>query len=230
MVEVKRTVKLVTEQATIPNRVPEVEGYPMKLWNIEIFLLDEAGNPIEASIFTKAVYNLHPSFANPVQTFEKPPFRCENEGWGEFDMTIDLYAAEKGGKHTLAHDLNFAKPRYEAKHTITFRNPNAALLELLRKSGPVPGDDVNGARKKGGADGDVKKRKRATQVDMDKLAEGLVKLQEDDLLQVVQMIHDNKSEDTYTKNDVEQGEFHVDLYTLPDALVRMLWDFVQSKA
>jgi hypothetical protein len=25
------------------------------------------------------------------------------------------------------------------------------------------------------------------------------------------------------------GEFHVDLYTLPDPLVRMLWDFVQSK-
>jgi hypothetical protein len=25
------------------------------------------------------------------------------------------------------------------------------------------------------------------------------------------------------------GEFHVDLYTLPDALVRMLWDFVQQK-
>jgi len=64
---------------------------------------------------------------------------------------------------------------------------------------------------------------------MDKLAEGLVKLQEDDLLQVVQMIHDNKTDDTYTKNDVDAGEFHVDLYTLPDHLVRMLWDFVQGK-
>lgn len=134
--------------------------------------------------------------------FEKPPFRCENEGWGEFDMTIDLYVAEKGGKHTIAHDLNFAKPRYESKHVINFRNPNANLLALLSKSGPIPGDDVNGARKKGGAD-DAKKRKRTAQVDMDKLAEGLVKLTEDDLLQVVQMIHDNKSEDTYTKNDIE---------------------------
>lgn len=180
------------------------------------------------------------------QAFEKPPFRCENEGWGEFDMTIDLYVAEKGGKHTIPHDLNFAKPRYESKHVINFRNPNANLLALLGKSGPIPGDDVNGARKKGGAD-DPKKRKRTAQVDMDKLAEGLVKLSEDDLLQVVQMIHDNKSEETYTKNDIESksillhrswpivshvfidGEFHVDLYTLPDALIRMLWDFVQHK-
>lgn len=39
---------------------------------------------------------------------------------------------------------------------------------------------------------------------MDKLADGLQKLGEDDLLQVVQMVHDNKSADSYTKNDVER--------------------------
>jgi transcription initiation factor IIF auxiliary subunit len=196
-------------------------------------------------------------------------------------LTIDLHAVEKGGKHTIAHDLNFAQPRYEAKHVINFKNPNPNLLDVLRKSGPVP-DDANGARKKGG-DADARKKKKTGQVDMDRLADGLVKLQEDDLLQVVQMIHDNKSDETYTKNDVDrksqsrpillvkpqtpgpettvppkppgftlryypkppprlwrpkspvtddtvEGEFHVDLYTLPDALVRMLWDFVQSKA
>ena len=38
---------------------------------------------------------------------------------------------------------------------------------------------------------------------MDKLAENLQRLQEDDLLKVVQMIHDHKNEDTYTKNDVD---------------------------
>ena len=38
---------------------------------------------------------------------------------------------------------------------------------------------------------------------MEKLAEALPQLQEDDLLQVVQMVHDNKSDDTYTKNDLE---------------------------
>lgn len=223
MVEVKRTVKLITEQAN-SGKPAELEGFPMKIWSIEIVLLNEAGNEMPASIFTKAVYNLHPSFVNPVQTFDQPPFRCENDGWGEFDMTIDLFTAEKGGKHTIQHDLNFAKPKYEAKHTISFKNPNPALLALLRESGPVPGEDANGGRKK--ADGGKKKK---TAVDMDKLADGLVKLQEDDLLQVVQMIHDNKSEDTYTKNDVDQGEFHVDLYTLPDPLVRMLWDFIQTK-
>jgi transcription initiation factor IIF auxiliary subunit len=224
--DLKRTVKLITEQRNI-DKPSDVEGFPMKSWNIEVCLLDEAGNEKSAACFTKVVYNLHPSFVNPTQTFSEPPFRCENEGWGEFDMTIDLYTTEKGGKSTLVHDLNFAKPRYESKHVVTFKNPSAALINLLRETGPVPGDEANGTRKK--TDGE-KKRKRATNaIDMERLADGLVKLQEDDLLQVVQMIHDNKSEDTYTKNDIDQGEFHVDLYTLPETLVKMLWDFVNRQ-
>jgi len=90
---------------------------------------------------------------------------------------------------------------------------------------------------------------------MDKLADGLQKLNEDDLLQVVQMVHDNKAPDSYTKNDMEckslfpsnsyfpltrfffqeililylVGEFHVDLYTLPDSLIKMLWDFASDR-
>jgi len=83
---------------------------------------------------------------------------------------------------------------------------------------------------------------------MEKLADSLQRLGEDDLLRVVEMVHDHKSPDTYTKNDVErksirlrikcvptglisaiEGEFHVDLYTLPDNLVTMLWDFCQQK-
>ena len=38
---------------------------------------------------------------------------------------------------------------------------------------------------------------------MDKLAEGLQRLHEDDLLNVVQLVHEKKTPDTYTKNDVE---------------------------
>ncbi len=64
---------------------------------------------------------------------------------------------------------------------------------------------------------------------MEKLADGLQKLLEDDLLHVIQLIHDHKTAETYTKNDVEAGEFHVDLYTLPDSLVKQLWDFTNQK-
>jgi transcription initiation factor IIF auxiliary subunit len=65
---------------------------------------------------------------------------------------------------------------------------------------------------------------------MEKLADGLQKLEEEDLLHVVQMIHDQKTPETYTKNDVERGEFIVDLYTMPDGLVKNLWEFTSVKA
>jgi hypothetical protein len=42
------------------------------------------------------------------------------------------------------------------------------------------------------------------QVDMEKLADNLQRLGEDDLLHVVEMVHNNKTADTYTKNDVER--------------------------
>lgn len=113
-------------------------------------------------------------------------------------MTIDLYTSEKGGKQQLVHDLNFLAARYENKQQVTFKNPSQALLALLAETGPIPGGE-NGARKK-----EDKKRKRPA-VDMEKLADGLVRLGEEDLLHVVQMIHDNKAPDTYTKNDVERG-------------------------
>ncbi|KAF1951255.1 hypothetical protein CC80DRAFT_519569 [Byssothecium circinans] len=204
-----------------------MEGFPMRVWSIEIYLLDAEGREVPANCFEKAVYNLHPSFEKNKQTFKKAPFRIEEKGWGEFDMTIVLTAAFRGGDHTLEHDLNFQTERYEATHTVTFRNPKPDLVALLESSGS---DAVNGAAR-GGANKDVgkKKSRKDKNVDMEKLADGLQKLSEDDLLHVVTMVHDNKSSETYTKNDVENGEFHVDLYTLPDSLVKMLWEFTSSK-
>lgn len=79
----------------------------------------------------------------------------------------------------------------------TFRNPKPDLQNLLRESGPV--GDANGA----GATSKAAPKKKSRNVDMEKLADALPHLQEDDLLQIVQMVHDNKSEDTYTKNDLE---------------------------
>ncbi|KAL8947649.1 MAG: hypothetical protein Q9222_006094 [Ikaeria aurantiellina] len=154
---------------------------------------------------------------------------------------------DKGGDHELLHDLNFQTERYEAEHKITFKNPKPNLLEKLKESGAVGGEE-NGIKSKR-TDDSAKKRKRPEKgVDMEKLADSLQRLGEEDLLQVVEMVHNNKTADTYTKNDVEralshstwrggftlltrdvEGEFHVDLYTLPDSLVRMLWEFCVEK-
>lgn len=99
---------------------------------------------------------------------------------------------------------------------IVFKNPKPPLLASLRGSGPIPGEPssgggpVNGERKResgvGGGAMEKKKKKGGDGkgVDMDKLAEGLQKLGEDDLLQVVQMVHDNKNEESWMRNDVER--------------------------
>jgi len=90
----------------------------MRTWSIEIWLLDEHGEHVSASVFEKATYNLHPSFERPKQVIKGAPFRINEKGWGEFDMTIVLTSAFKGGDMTLAHDLNFQSERYEAKHQV----------------------------------------------------------------------------------------------------------------
>lgn len=219
---VEREIKLVTEQNIMPDKPQQVEGFPMREWSIEVYLVDQSGKKVPAKCFTKVVYNLHSSFANPTQTFTEPPFRCSNEGWGEFEMSIDLYTTEKGGKTSVVHDLNFAKPTYEISQKVTFRNPSQHLQALLRDSGPLPTDEDRKARK--GADAGKKKKPW----DLEKLASALTKLGEDDLIQVIQMIHDHRTDDTYVINNPDAGEFSVDLYTMPDNLTKMLWEFISA--
>lgn len=193
------------------------------------------------------------------QAFKHPPFTINEKGWGEFDMQIALtpIGASKAGEQVVAHDLNFQQEHYESTHPVTFRNPKGQLLEVLRESGPVGDEGKTNGVGAGAAPKEKKARKSGNRnVDMEKLAEALPMLGEEDLLQVVQMVHDNKSDDTYTKNDIDSesplehseaemlesmrlwdagltsftdGEFHVDLYTLPDPLIKMLWDYTTSR-
>lgn len=65
---------------------------------------------------------------------------------------------------------------------------------------------------------------------MDKLADGLQKLNEDDLLQVVQMVHDNKSADSYTKNDAECESFISPPYPLFTLRMSSAWMYFISRS
>jgi transcription initiation factor IIF auxiliary subunit len=113
-----------------------VEGFPLRSWSIEVYLLNEHGEEIPATLFDKVIYRLHPSFGpratqstslsrsppssclNHRLTFsaiKHAPFRIQEEGWGEFDMQIGFVADKE---HAISHDLNFQQSRYESKHTI----------------------------------------------------------------------------------------------------------------
>lgn len=60
--------------------------------------------------------------------FKTPPFRCAEEGWGEFDMNISLSLIGKGPDHSLSHDLNFQQEEYEATHKVV--SSTDALLSI----------------------------------------------------------------------------------------------------
>jgi transcription initiation factor IIF auxiliary subunit len=213
----QRKVKLVTEQEILPDREPE-EGFPIRKWSVRLYVLDEQGDEHPATCFQKVVFNLHPSFPQPTKTFHKPPFKCEEEGWGEFEMLVDCYITEKQ-KQSISHDLSFAQSRYENVHTVSFKNPSQALQQILRETGSLPDD-----KKKSGTS-----KKPSQKYDLEKIAEALEKLEEEDLLRVIQLIQDHKTAETYIKSDVDAGEFSIDLFTMSETLTKALWDYLGKK-
>ncbi|CAN6674354.1 transcription initiation factor TFIID subunit 14 [Trichomonascus vanleenenianus] len=238
--QVQRTVKVITKQHILED-VPAVEGFPTRQWSIQIALVGANGEDMPANIFDKVTYKLHQTFANPVRSFKKPPFLIEEQGWGEFDLGIVLHLADRGGDRTLSHDLNFSQNEYIVTHNISIPTNRPALARLLTESGPVPGYNAPGAsgvqelgdkRKGDEGEGKLKKKPKTVQkadIDLESLADKLQKLGEDDLLGVVQMVTDNKTDEMYIKNDADEGEFHMDLYTLPDSLLRSLWDYCKKR-
>lgn len=130
--------------------------------------------------------------------FTKAPFTCQNEGWGEFEISIDCYTTEKTKLAPIIQDLNFQKNKYDVTHTVVFKNPSQNLQERLRETGPLPTDDDHRPKKKG-----LATKKSAQKYDYEKIAEALEKLEEEDLLRVIQLINENKGPDTYIRSDVE---------------------------
>lgn len=217
----------------------------MRKWSIEIVLLDEQGNEIPATIFDKVVYHLHPTFANPTRTFTDPPFKIEEQGWGGFELLISGHLLEKAGERKLTHDLHFMKDSYQIDHVIQVPINKPLLKAELLKSGPV--DEVATTPAATTPSGTVEKRKAATNgepktkkaktgtasavkgsVDLEKLAFGLTKLNEDDLVGVVQMVTDNRTPEMNITNNIEEGEFIIDLYSLPEGLLKSLWEYVKK--
>jgi transcription initiation factor IIF auxiliary subunit len=48
--------------AAFRNKDSGVEGFPLRSWSIEVYLLNEHGEQVPANVFDKVTYTLHPSF------------------------------------------------------------------------------------------------------------------------------------------------------------------------
>lgn len=59
----------------------------------------------------KVVFQLHPSFPQPIRELTAPPFEVTEKGWGEFEATIRIVWRDPGEKATvLTHALKLYPP------------------------------------------------------------------------------------------------------------------------
>ncbi|KAL6933405.1 hypothetical protein ACO0R3_002511 [Hanseniaspora guilliermondii] len=65
-------------------------------------------------------------------------------------------------------------------------------------------------------------------IDLEKLALGLTKLNEEQVIAIVQMITDNATPEMNVKNNAEDGEFIFDLFSMPESLLKSMDEYVQQ--
>ena len=78
-----------------------------------------------------------------------------------------------------------------------------SLQSILRETGPLPSDEDRKARKSEGGAAVGSSKKKGRQYDIEKLADAIQALSEDDLLHVIQLVHDYKNEDTYITHNMD---------------------------
>lgn len=251
--KIQRRVRISTRQAVLES-LPKIDGvFPMREWRISVHIIGSDGQLHPADVFDRVTYELHETFANPQRVLTNPPFELAEKGWGEFELRMTLRIAHGGGDVSTAYELHFRSPESFQDITVSFPTTKKELVAKLAASGPVPQlaapaaaastaqaattQPANAAAEKRGAEGDdsagskAKKSKVTIKgsVDLERLSKGLEQLGEQDVLSIVQMISDNKTPEIDVKNDVEAGEFHVDLFSVPNGLLKSMWDFVAKK-
>ena len=68
----------------------KADEYHSHKWTV---YLREPTNGDLSHVISKVVFNLHPSFKEPVRTLEKPPYEVTETGWGEFEIGITVHFA-----------------------------------------------------------------------------------------------------------------------------------------
>jgi|SRR5579859_3159442 len=90
----------------------------MRKWSIKLVAVGPNNTEVPATFIEKVTYKLHPTFEKPTRVLKRPPFKVEEEGWGEFDLGVTLHYVEKEGTKELTHDLNFQDSKYESPHKL----------------------------------------------------------------------------------------------------------------
>mmetsp|Transcript_37478 Transcript_37478/g.112396 ORF Transcript_37478/g.112396 Transcript_37478/m.112396 type:complete len:270 (-) Transcript_37478:124-933(-) len=102
----------------------------------------------------KVVFQLHPSFPQPVRELTAPPFEVTEKGWGEFEATIRIVWRDPDEKATvLTHGIKLYPPGatnitkdskskepvvHEFYDEVVFTNPKESFHRQLMRTSEVP--------------------------------------------------------------------------------------------
>jgi transcription initiation factor IIF auxiliary subunit len=121
------------------NLTNKIEDYTHK-WNIFV----RSGEPDKQyfdKLVQKVVFNLHSTFANPIRVLSTPPFCIKENGYGEFDLPVDIYFHGSSEKYSLTYFLQLPPLNTSApmsmlrREIITFLNPSAEFRRILIDGG-----------------------------------------------------------------------------------------------
>jgi YEATS domain-containing protein 4 len=62
-----------------------------------------ANNEDLSNCIEKVVFQLHPSFAQPIRIYNDPPYEVTEKGWGEFDAQITIHWKDPSEKTTMVN-------------------------------------------------------------------------------------------------------------------------------
>lgn len=130
----------------------KIDNYTHK-WNL--FVRSGEEKQYFDKLVQKVVFNLHETFQNPIRVCKSTPFCVKENGYGEFELPIDIYFNGTNEKYTINYFLELqpltdTKPLSNLrKEIITFINPCAEFRKILIEGGasihtiPKPADATN---------------------------------------------------------------------------------------
>ncbi|KAI8087637.1 yeats family-domain-containing protein [Gilbertella persicaria] len=111
----KRHIRIFCNNKIIRNMAED--GLIMRSWKVYLKSMDSYY--ALSDYIDHVEYLLHPSFKTPHIVCTQEPYIIEQEGWGEFDLTIRLHFKDPSlSSQTIVFDLHFRKPKYVVQKTL----------------------------------------------------------------------------------------------------------------
>ncbi|KAH7048604.1 yeats family-domain-containing protein [Linnemannia elongata] len=162
-----------------------------------------------------------------------PPFVLDHDlnfQQNHYEMPQTITFSKIDGKHSFLKLLNSpatnASDRESSNDSTNDGSTHKRRREALTKEKSKrikddrSSDDDSLANSSAAVSGDEDDK-----IDVHQLAKKFQMLHPDDLIPLVNLVKANQTSDMYVKEDGEAGEFHIDLRTLGDSLLAVLWKF-----